>query len=183
MLEGPLSSSSSRAMPLIALLLLCFVLYSAVDARSHPQRLTQVAPGVMAGALRLYTSSSNGTINRRSMVEGYQGQTMRGIMMGEYVIKVMINGQEVDAIVDTGSGINHVACAGATVPTGIKLIDPNHSPQLTLIPRSSATCNTIQKMVNVCCDMIDPPVAQEKPSLAYHCVSTRTVMTEFILKT
>jgi hypothetical protein len=31
--------------------------------------------------------------------------------------------------------------------------------------------------------MIDPPVAQEKPSLAYHCVSTRTVMTEFILKT
>jgi hypothetical protein len=76
------------------------------------------------------------------------------------VVTVFLNGQEVDAVIDTGSGMNNVACSGATVGQGpdgsrIKLINPDKNPPLTLIPRTSYLCkNYVQYMVN---SMIEPP--------------------------
>jgi hypothetical protein len=65
--------TSRRAILMIASSLLLLHSFS-VDARKHPHRLTQVAPGVLAGALQYKESSSEGT--RRSLVAGSQGKTI-----------------------------------------------------------------------------------------------------------
>ena len=73
------------------------------------------------------------------------------------MVTVFLNGQEIDAVIDTGSGMNNVACSGATVPDGsrIKLINPDKTPPLTLIPKTSYLCkNYVKDMVN---SMIEPP--------------------------
>ena len=132
----------------IAILCLASLLYTF--EASHPNHLSHVSPGVMAAGLRVSAPRTN--LTRRSMAS--QAARMIGAQLGVYDFKVFINGRVVNGMVDTGSGLNHVACKGASVAPGISIIDPSQAPALKLVPSSSSTCALIRPLVY---SIIDPP--------------------------
>ena len=66
---------------------------------------------------------------------------------------VLINGRPVEAIVDTGSGLNQIACNGAAIQSNkVENFDPNASPALDVLSADSALCKSVCQNPSARCE-------------------------------
>ena len=73
--------------------------------------------------------------------------------MGQYTMTVLINGRPVEAIVDTGSGLNQIACNGAAIQSDkVENFDPNASPALEVLSADSAQCKSVCQNPSARCE-------------------------------
>ena len=52
----------------------------------------------------------------RRHLSAYEGAQLFNAGLGIYLVNVIVNGLTISAVLDTGSGINHIACTGENRP-------------------------------------------------------------------
>ncbi|GAX85286.1 hypothetical protein CEUSTIGMA_g12703.t1 [Chlamydomonas eustigma] len=149
----------SAAMPLNcklkvldALLIVAALLASSLcqGYTNHPKVLTHVGDGVVAGALYRHhrNKSSEAGSSRRHLSSSFVPETTAALGLGEYTLQLLLDGDVVNAVLDTVQG------------SGLIVYNPNTAnPPFTLVQQGSTTCNALCPHTNGCLTSNTNPAA------------------------
>jgi hypothetical protein len=133
-----------------------------------------VGNGIVAGALhrhhRNQSLSPSRRFSRRHLSSSFVPESTTALGLGEYTLQFLLDGDVVNAVLDTGSGVAQLACTGATVVgSGLTVYNPNTAtPPFMLVEQGSATCNALCPHTDGCLTSTTQPPAAMAGACEYY---------------
>ncbi|GAX80880.1 hypothetical protein CEUSTIGMA_g8315.t1 [Chlamydomonas eustigma] len=131
------------------------------SADAHPEALTHFGGGLVAGGL-YHLKKETPLSSRKRLYHRLKSrhlttsisETTAALGLGQYAAQLILNGDTVHAVVDTGSGVSQLACTGSQIQgasSSLVIYDPaTATPPFTLVPQDSTTCTTLCPHTNGC---------------------------------